>query len=328
MATLKDIAAITHLSLTTISRILNYDQSLNVTPETKQKVFDVADAVGYKKTKRTELKPKIALIDWYTPKQEIDDPYYLHIRLGIEKAASKYNLDLVSVYDIDITKPLPLAQGAIAVGKFDCKEIAYISAHYQHIVFVDSSPKPSIYDSITVDTFEAYDEAYRYLEHCGIHDIGYIGGREYTKTLHEPVIDPREKYFIHRGHAKNRIHIGEFNTTSGYELMKHIINERNLAKAYLVGNDHMAMGVLSALHEASIRVPEDVSIIGFNGVEQSAYTIPPLTTIKVDQFDLGEVAVTTLIERINGRTITKKIYLPTQLIIRQSTKEVLHETSY
>lgn len=328
MATLKDIAKITNLSLTTISRILSDDQTLNVTPETRQIVLAVSSSLGYKKSKKTSLKRKIALIDWYTPKQEIDDPYYLHIRLGIEKAASHLKIDLVSLYDDDMTKPLPMADGAIAVGKFDQEEINKMTSSYPYIVFVDSSPKPEYYDSVTVDFFEAYDEAFRYLNSIGIDDIGYIGGREFTKTLKETIIDPREKFFIHKGYNDNRIHMGSFNTASGYAIMKDIISKHNLAKAYLVGNDHMAIGVLSALHEASILVPEEVSIIGFNGIEQSAYTIPPLSTIKVEQQSLGEVALKTLIERIEGRTTSQKICLPTKLIIRQSTKEATHETSH
>jgi len=323
MPTLNDIAKKTGVSITTVSRILNEDPSLNVTPETKSSVLTVAKELNYiKKTKpRFENQFKIALIHWYSSQQETEDPYYLHIRLGVESRARTLGLEMVSHYFVDANDALPQAHGAIIIGKYDEQEIKKFHQTYPYLVFVDSSPSPKKDDSVIIDFMSAYEEAYHHLLDLGITDIGYIGGREYTKTMKLPIIDPRESFMIQKQTPLKHIHIGSFNTTSGYDIMKKIIQEKNLAQAYLVGNDHMAMGCLSALHEESIKVPDDVSIIGFNGIEQSAYTIPPLTTIKVYQGDLGKTAINALLERIKGRIIPEKIMLPTELIIRQSTKE-------
>ncbi|HAX03048.1 MAG: hypothetical protein A2Y45_06405 [Tenericutes bacterium GWC2_34_14] len=324
MTTLKDIAHQTGVSITTVSRILNDDPSLNVTKDTKTAVLACAKELNYiKKVKPTfEQDIKIALIHWYSSKQESDDPYYLHIRLGVESHARKLGLNIISHYFTHADDQLPQATGAIVIGKFDELEVKKLHQTYSYLVFVDSSPAPKKDDSVLIDFIGAYEEAYHHLLDLGFTDIGYIGGREYTKTMKLPIIDPRESFMIQKQTPLKHIHIGSFNTTSGYEIMKKIIHEKNLAEAYLVGNDHMAMGCLSALHEAKIRVPQDVSIIGFNGIEQSAYTIPPLSTIKVYQSDLGKRAINALIERIKGRVLPEKILLPTELIIRKSTKEI------
>jgi LacI family transcriptional regulator, galactose operon repressor len=103
--------------------------------------------------------------------------------------------------------------------------------------------------------------------------------------------------------------------------MKHIINKNKLVEAYIIASDNMAIGALRALYEANIRVPDDVSIISVNDIEQSAYTIPPLSTIKIYKEHMGEVSVNLLLEKINGREITRKVIIPTKLILRKTTKE-------
>ena len=124
----------------------------------------------------------------------------------------------------------------------------------------------------------------------------------------------------YKDHSK--VHIGNFSIESGYELMKSAIETNNLAKAYLIASDAMAIGALNALYESGLKVPDDVSMIGFNDIVQSAYTIPPLTTIKVYQEHMGQTALELLLDRISGRQIARKVIIPTKLIIRKSTKEL------
>jgi LacI family transcriptional regulator len=81
----------------------------------------------------------------------------------------------------------------------------------------------------------------------------------------------------------------------------------------------MAIGALRALHEAHIKVPDQVSIIGFNDIPTSKYTVPPLASVKVHKEFMGETAVELLLERIlKKRAIAKKVIIPTELIIRES----------
>ncbi|KYC68278.1 substrate-binding domain-containing protein [Heyndrickxia coagulans] len=90
--------------------------------------------------------------------------------------------------------------------------------------------------------------------------------------------------------------------------------------AFFIANDPMAIGSLKALHENNIRVPEQVSLIGFNDVSVSQYTVPALSTVKVYTEVMGEEGVALLLERINSREIPKKVRLGTKLAIRESSK--------
>lgn len=317
--TLKDIADLTNLSTSTVSRILNEDPSFNVLEETKALVIKTANDLGYiKVNKNRELnKLKIVLIHWYTREQELEDNYYLSIRLGIENYAREHNLEVLKVFVGD--KILPDASGAIALGKFDEKEVEIFSSRYENIVFVDSSPDPEKFDSVIIDFEKAYKDAIDYLKELGYQKIGYIGGREYTKTLNKSLGDRRELVFKNEFKDSPYIHIGTFDIESGYQLMKEAIN-KGLAESYLIASDAMAIGALKALHESNLKVPRDVGIIGFNDILQSSYTIPPLTTIKVFKDYMGEKAVKLLLEQISGRKIYEKVLIQTKLIIRESTR--------
>src|SRR3954462_8566690 len=85
MATIKDIAQIAGVSIATVSRVLNYDTTLSVSDETKKRIFEVAEELSYKKKQaRKQESGKIALLQWYTEKEELEDLYYMSIRLGVE----------------------------------------------------------------------------------------------------------------------------------------------------------------------------------------------------------------------------------------------------
>jgi LacI family transcriptional regulator len=323
MSTLKDVAVKASVSISTASRILSKDKTLSVADQTRSRVLKVADELNYqtKKNKQTKTKLTVALIHWYTRAKELEDNYYLSIRLGVEKAAHEQGIELIKIFHDSLSQSLIPADGAVAIGKFDQEEISKFKKIYKHIVFVDSSPDVNTFDSVTIDFEQAFKEAIDFLRSQHINKIGYIGGREYTHTLKQPIGDRREQFFRSYVKEYEHIHIGQFNIASGYELMKSIIAKDKLVEAYIIASDNMAIGALRALYEAHIKVPEDVSIISVNDIEQSAYTIPPLSTIKIYKEHMGEVAINLLIEKINGRQIAQKVIIPTKLILRKTTKE-------
>ncbi|MNZ90741.1 Ribose operon repressor [compost metagenome] len=106
----------------------------------------------------------------------------------------------------------------------------------------------------------------------------------------------------------------------GYKLMKEAISGGQLPTAFFIENDSMAVGALRALHEAKLRVPYDMTIVGCNDIAISAFLQPPLTTVKVHMEHMGEIAVELLSDRLNGRSgIPKKIVLPTCIQERESS---------
>jgi LacI family transcriptional regulator len=328
MATIKNIAEKAGVSIATVSRVLNYDESMSVSEETRRKIFEVAEELSYKKKVIKKVtSSKIAIIHWYTEKEELEDLYYMSIRFGIEQRCQQLGIQVLNYFynDLDKAKDENL-QGIIAIGKFSKRQVATLGEITNYIVFVDFSPDEDTYDSIIIDFEKATKKILNYLMEKGHQSIGYIGGRETYKDGSAEIEDTRETTFRsymkeHNLLDESNIYIGTFTVNSGYTLMKKAIQEqgKNLPSAFFAANDLIAIGCLRALFEENITLPEQVNIIGINDISVSKYIFPALTTLKVYTEVMGETAVDTLMERIAGRKIAKKIFIATELIKRQSS---------
>ncbi|KXG44049.1 LacI family DNA-binding transcriptional regulator [Tepidibacillus infernus] len=327
MATIKDIAEKAGVSIATVSRVLNYDATLSVTDETRKKIFEVAEELSYKKRSVRTSTAKIAMIHWYTEKEELEDLYYMSIRFGIEQRCQQLDIQVVKYFynNLEEIKQEEI-QGMIAVGKFSENQVATLAEITDHIVFVDYSPDEDAYDSVVVDFEVATKKIINYLIEKGHQKIGYIGGRETFKDGSAEIEDLRDKTF--RSYMQelnlfdeNYMYIKTFTVNDGYKMMKQAIHDHgeNLPTAFFVGNDLIAIGALRALLEENISVPERVNIIGINDISVSKYIYPSLTTLKVYTEIMGETAVDLLMERISGRKIAKKVFIATELIKRNSS---------
>lgn len=328
MATIKDIAEKVGVSIATVSRVLNYDETLSVTDETKKKIFEAAEELSYKKrTVKKASAMKIAIIHWYTEKEELEDLYYMSIRYGIEQRSQQLDIQFVNYFynELGELKNESL-QGIIAVGKFSRTQVAQLAELTENIVFVDDNPEESLFDSIIIDFEKATKKVIDHLLDKEHKAIGYIGGRESYRDSSIAIEDKREttfrRYMKEQGlYDEQLIYIGSFTVDCGYKLMKQAVKELgdNLPTAFFAGNDLIAIGCLRALHEENIPVPNRVNVIGLNDISVSKYIFPSLTTIKVYTELMGETAVDTLMERMAGRKIAKKISIATELIKRNSS---------
>lgn len=330
MATIKDIAEKAGVSSATVSRVLNYDASLSVADETKKKIFEIAEELSYRKsTSKRYVDQKIAIVHWYTEKEELNDLYYLSIRLGIEQRCKEIGMN-PEVYFFDNIKDIKASEikGIIAVGKFSDQQVKELTIINPLVVFVDYSPNEEKYDAIVIDFEKATKKIIDFFLSTNHRKIGFIGGREKLKGQTEPIVDLREKtfqsYMKENGVYDERfVFVGSFSVDDGYNLMKKAMEELedDLPTAFFMSSDVMAIGSLRALHEANIAIPDRVSIIGINDMTVSKYMYPSLSTIRVYTEIMGETAVDTLLERLKGRKIAKKISISTSLIIRNSVKK-------
>ncbi len=336
MATIKDIAAKAGVSSATVSRVLNYDNTLSVSDEKRQLIFEIAESMDYmpprkRNVRKAQQKLRIGLVHWYTMNQELDDPYYMAIRLGIEKMCYENSIEIIKIFKPDEYdfQSLGMVDGFIAIGKFTESQIGKITEISPNIVFVDSSPFEERFDSVVIDFEKAVIGALDFLWNLGHRRIGYIGGREYIG--HERVALGERREAVFREYMKRlesldeeQVYIGSFLAESGYELMKKAIKtSKQVPTAFLIASDSMAIGALRAVHEMGLKVPEDISVVGFNDISTSKFTVPPLTSIRVHKEFMGETAVELLRERIvKKRIIAKKVIIPTELRIRESSCKI------
>lgn len=333
MTTIKEIAKTAGVSPATVSRVLNQDSSLNVSEDTRKKIQEVAEELGYKtlrqRTKNIFNRVKIGVIHWYSQNEELGDPYYLLIAMGIEKECFSKNIEMVTVFkngDRYITSELHNLDGVVAIGKFSKEDVEEFSAYSKNIVFVDFSPDDKKHDAVVVDFRMALQEVMEYLYSRGHQRIGYIGGIEYVGKHRELIEDERlttyqEFMRKHDKYDESLVHLGRFTSEDGHNLMKAAIEAGSLPTAFFIASDSMAIGAIQALYEANIHVPSDISIISFNDIPTSRFLVPSLSTVKVYTEFMGATAVQLLLERINeGREIPKKVIIPSELVIRESCK--------
>ncbi|CDQ40613.1 MULTISPECIES: LacI family DNA-binding transcriptional regulator [Virgibacillus] len=337
MATIKDVANLANVSQATVSRVLNHDHTLSVSADTRNRIVDAAKQLNYqtirvrKQHTYSQAPYRIGIFLCLSQEEELNDPYFLSIRQGVEqecKALGIESMEIYRKYNFNTTQLNPNLDGLIIIGKVDTELIQYIRGKMKCITFIDCSPDEDTYDSVVIDFQKATNLALDHLLESNINTIGFIGGRqtEYTNNqLSHTYEDERYLTFKQRmreikQYDKRHVHIGEFTMTTGYRLMKQAIEQGGLPNAFFIASDPMAIGALRALRESGLRVPEDIKIIGFDDIEMAQFANPPLSTIHVPTEWMGKIGVKLLVERLKGRDLPLKVTVPTTLIQRESTK--------
>ena len=155
----------------------------------------------------------------------------------------------------------------------------------------------------------------------GYQRIGFIGGQDNVNTP-----DIREVAFAEYGSLKNvvseqDIYRGDFSSSSGYKLAKQMLATGDYPKAMFIASDSIAIGVLRAVHEHGLNIPEDIALISVNDIPTAKFTFPSLSTVRIHSELMGIQGVNLLIEKVrDGRTIPLRVYVPSKLKLRDTTK--------
>lgn len=324
MATIKEIANKAGVSIATVSRVLNYDETLNVTDETKKKVFETAQKLNYgfkeKAGKRGKKKQfDIYVVNNFNTRQELEDTYYLSLRIGLENKLNQHNISYTYITLEQVVPGMLLKDGMILVGTYSEQDTQIIQNVYSGpVVVLDSEQDTEEFDYVLADMYKTSMKALEYLRTLGYAEIGFIGARDQNQKK-----DKREIAFI-QFMENNAVKpgrfmkIGTFTPGSGYALMQEFLREKNHPAAYFIANDSMAVGAYKAVQEAKLNIPKDISIVGLNDAGMVQYLSPPLTTMKIHTEFMSEVAVELMLERIKGRKLSKRVYIPTTLVVRES----------
>lgn len=332
MATIKDIANAANVSSATVSRILNYDSTLSVSIETKQKVFDAAKALNYIKATRVSNKSEFTLgiLQWFSSRQEVEDTYYLQIRQGIEDYCLKNCINVVRTFktDLNYMDYLKAVDGLICIGKFNESEINHYKELTKNIIFLDMPIADMETTTISLDFKQAVNLALNHLTKLGHKKIGFLGGKEYTKdnTLYPDIRIECFKTYCNANQIQYESFILEdkFSIESGYSMMHKLIKNETLPTAIFAASDPIAIGALRALNDCKLRVPDDISVIGFDNTNMAKYSSPPLTTIHAPAYDMGCYGASLIYNILkSGPETAMKIKLPCKLIERESCTNLL-----
>lgn len=330
MATIKDIANKANVSPATVSRVLNYDQSLSVNESTRQKIFHIAEEFNYSKTKKRykHKTKKVAVVLWCDRSQEIKDLYYYSIRNGIDDQAATIGYQTKVFYSKDSLSDIKKCVGVIVIGhrQYSKKRLEEISAFDKPTVFIDADTLSENQSCVVSDFHTSVKEVINHFLKQGQNKIGMLAGDlddDYDKeNLADFRFQDYKNYMTHLGlFDLDKIIVGKFTPETGYQAVKDFLQKGNkLPQAIVAANDAMAIGALKALREEKISVPEDVSIISFNDTTTAEFANPSLSSVHVDTHEMGRVGMNVLQSSINGEfTQAYKVVLKTKLILRESS---------
>lgn len=352
MATITDIANLANVSISTVSRVLNFDESLSVTEETKRKIFETAEQLNYTKYKDKQKKnlnfPKkqaslketpiiqqknIAVVQWRSSQEELDDIYYMSIRLGAEKRAAELGYNIIKMSTISEEDLAANVDGVLAIGKFDQATVEQIHQLHSNVCFVGTNYPLKSFDTVNTDFAQACETALEYLFSLGHEKIAFIGAEESANMYgYRKYKAPTTLTYIDIMTSKNLFDDnyflmntdGSLNVRNGYLLAKEALANwgETMPTAILGANDSMAIGIINALKEQGFEIPRDVSVMGINDLSISRYVSPSLSTVKAFTEEMGEVGIDTLTSRIENPSIARRISLSTELIVRESTAAI------
>ena len=321
-ATLAMVAKEAGVSSSTVSRILN--GTAKVSEDKKELVNAVIAKLGFRPDPmaRSLAGGKTMSIGVLT--QFIDSPFYGEALRGIEDELRKAEYVPLFVSgnwnELEERDRLMLLRERkvdgiiILTGRLSDKTIKQIAQTIPLVVTGRSLQAPNVI-SIDFDNFEGARLAVKHLYGLGHEQIAFISG-----PLDHPDAQQRLDGYQYEIKASNRlIATGDFQETGGFVAMNTLLQSRVPFTAVITGNDQMAYGARLALHRAALRVPEDISLVGFDDLPHSAFTLPPLTTVHQSVYEMGAMAAKAMISMLNGSQLSKAV-VAAELVVRESTR--------
>ncbi|GAC1466487.1 MAG: LacI family DNA-binding transcriptional regulator [Ktedonobacteraceae bacterium] len=337
MVTSEQVARLAGVSRATVSRALN--GSPKVSEKARLRVQEAIAALGYEpdvvaQSLVRQRSRTIALCLFsgekgvaLAPFAQTQHYFYLDMLNDVEQAisAQEYDLLLPSAPSVQKSYVRSLQMRrvagvlAISLGPNDPRIRELIAADLP-TVFVDSIAQGECATYVTSDNSDGSRQATEHLLQLGHKRIAVIAGSLVGSIAMERLLGC-QRTLAQAGLSLDSglIVQGGWNTEEAYQATTGLLARRRDFTAILAGSDLMAIGILRALHERGIRVPEEVSVIGFDDVNLSRYTEPPLTTVRQSREEMSGSAVQLLIKMIEENEVATPIIVPTRLIVRAST---------
>ena len=334
---IKDVAKEAGVSIATVSNALN--NSRYVKEETKKRINEIAKRLNYTpnviarglKTKSTNT---VAII---VP--DIANQFFAQVIKGAEEVAKlrKYNVLLICTY-YDVLEEKTSAEtlkkqfidGVIFIsGDNSFDYIKELNDDNFPVVIADRELEDMKIPSVLVDNFHAMKKVVNYLYDLGHRKIGYISYRYNNQTtvrkrfegycdgLKENKLDYDPDMVV----ISETLRLNELEGSR--EVVRKILKSKSIPSVIMTASDLIAVGVMRALTELKIKIPEGMSVVGYDNILMSQYTSPLLTTVKQPKKKMGATAMNLLLDIIEGKKIkSRNVILPTKLIKRQSVAKL------
>lgn len=332
MATLKDISKATGFSITTVSRALN--GYFDVNEETKKKIQETAEKLGYSpnilaRSLVMKQSKTLGFIVTDLKRESTKDNIMFETLCGISDflATSDYEFVLLSTTTSKqrnkTYKQLCTERqldGVIIQGlKMEDPYLQEAVQSHVPCVLIDIPAQGQNIGYVTSNQLESAKQAVKYLHRMGHTEIAFVNGSEnahvskvrkmgYEEALKELNIKINEEYIVN----------GDFSEEKAKQVIIPLLITRPEITAVFCASDVMALGVLQAARDLKLKVPEDLSIVGFDNIILSKYVSPPLTTVGQFPYKMGMAAAKMLMNIIEGKQRDNTIEVKNELMVRGS----------
>jgi DNA-binding LacI/PurR family transcriptional regulator len=328
--TIRDVAQLAGVSHQTVSRVINQYDRIN--PETRKKVDDAIEVLGYHPSAIARSMSYGGTRTFACISPNLTDYTFASMIEGAETYAREHGYFLISATAPDASSFQNLVEqlvqsrrteGLLVINPYADKRYLYLPKDVP-VVLLGARPRTKGLASVALDDKQGGYLATKHLLSLGHKQIALISG-----PLEEDCVQDRingyKKALDEAGLPidKELIYSGDWSATSGQVGVENLIKQGTYFSAIFAQNDRMATGAIHFMQKIDWRIPEDVSIVGFDDMPLSSYFNPSITTIRQDVPILGHNAVRLLINKIEypGEEIQQLLYTP-ELVVRNSTSEV------
>ncbi|WP_413527142.1 LacI family DNA-binding transcriptional regulator [Marinilactibacillus psychrotolerans] len=342
---IEDIAQLANVSKSAVSLAINGKPG--VSDETREKILAIAKENNYKPLRSTpnriNNKSTIRFIISKSPdlitEQYYNLPFFNELIGHLSSSISDYPYDLViSTFDertlleeLEAAEKVQKSKGIVLLGtNIDKSNINLIRKNFKNLVIIDTHYPDVDANFVAINNFLGGYLAAEYLIDNGHNKIGYVMGIPRIANFKE-----RKKGFFSKikneGLSISENHIFKLpamKIQEGSELNEFLLNNDDLPTAIFCENDYMAISLIRHLKNSNIKVPEQISVVGFDDIPESRVTTPELTTIQVDKKEMAIQTLVLLEKQIQKHTTHKHIQVNTSLIERGSSQQIERTTKW
>lgn len=333
-ATLKDIAKLSGVSISTVSRVVNGTATKAARPEVQDKIWAAVKELNYVPNAAAQMlktnldTPKLRTIACIFSRSLNfqNDPFFSEISRAIETELlrlgylMKFSISTQEHPKQTIESLLSTEQvdGVIVLGRTDKRNIDLIKKYNRNIVYVGLNKLNAEIDQVICDGYEATQKALDYLTQKGIDKIHYLG-----ESLNEVRFESYKNFMNRQGivaELRNLVIETPFSSQAAYENLRKFLAKGNRPRGIFCGNDLTALGAIKAIKEFNLNIPQDISLISIDNTEIAQFSSPMLTTVSVPMEQLGKVAAKLVVDHSTERPqLPLTIFVPSVLVIRESS---------
>lgn len=326
-----EVARRARVSIATVSRTINGVPT--VTPQLSRRVWKVVKELGYYPNTQARALVSGRSRIFGLIVSEITNPFFPEIVQGFEDVAVQHNYEILTtstVHDprrmaLSVRRMIERRVEGVAIVTFGMEEELFddLKSRQVPLVFIDVGPSLPRISNIRIDYLHGIRQAVQHLAALRHRDIAFVSGplvlktavarqRAFLRAMEEVGMSVEPKYQIEGNHTME----------GGIDALQQLLKLPKPPTAVLCSNDMTAIGVMRQAYEEGIKIPDNLSVIGFDDIRLAQFIIPPLTTVKMSQTEIARLAFHALLSEVQRKSASpegSEYVLRTSLVLRDST---------